>query len=181
MRQPVMKTNLAPLALLVSEQTMRIFDSSQASPLRKPRYERRRTARTLYNRYFGAAVWTRTREVSSDLLPTRCLEKDRQKGGEQLFGCETSAGGVCNTGGFLMRFFWEKNTPQHNRPYVRTVRLSQPRDCPNGITSLYICQPPQPATGVRPRAPGPCATDRGPRWLGFSTTSFLNLERTGVQ
>ena len=93
---------------------MRSVDSSQASPLRMPRCRQWPTTGTLIQPLL--CLWRRTwaREVSSDLPPTRCQEKTARIGREQPFGCETSAGGDCNTGGFLLRFFWEKNTPQLN-------------------------------------------------------------------
>ena len=110
----MMTANSAPPALLLSEQTMRSVDSSQAIPLRMPRWQQWRVVAALYSRYLGAAVSTRARGGIRDQALVRCLEENRQRGGEQPFGRETSAGGDCNTGGFLMRFFWEKNTPQHN-------------------------------------------------------------------
>lgn len=115
---------------------MGYVDSSQAESLRKPCRQRWLNAGTLYSRSIDVPFGPRVSGVAQ-VQPPAQLPGTRCENSARPFGCETSAGGVCNAGGFLMRFFWGKNTPQHNRKpenmdSVASVATSL-------IVSLYEC------------------------------------------
>ena len=135
-------------------------DSSQAIPLRKPRRQRWLDAGTLYSRSIDVPFGPRVSGVAQVQPPAHCREHAAESSARP-FGCETSAGG------FLMRFFSEKNTPQLNQSCLRSVAL--PRSSRLGVMVTHCCRFVNYLSQQRvvaPRGSRSCATGRRPRWLG---------------